>query len=72
VNRTVQKEIIVEGVRLQYLDLEPSAPSTKSPLLLLHQLLATAETFADLIRNLPTDRRIVALDLLSATPLTKR
>jgi pimeloyl-ACP methyl ester carboxylesterase len=70
VNRTVQKEIIVEGVRLQYLDLEPSAPSTKSPLLLLHQLLATAETFADLIRNLPTDRRIVALDLLSATPLT--
>jgi pimeloyl-ACP methyl ester carboxylesterase len=68
-NSYVQKEITVEGVRLQYLDLMPSEPSAKSPLLLLHQLLATAETFADLIRNLPNDRRIVALDMLSATPL---
>jgi pimeloyl-ACP methyl ester carboxylesterase len=71
VNAYVQKEITVEGIRLHYLDLMPSEPSSKAPLLLLHQLLATAETFADLIRNLPKDRRIVALDMLSATPLSE-
>jgi pimeloyl-ACP methyl ester carboxylesterase len=34
----------------------------------LHQLLATAETLAPFIAQLPSDRRIVALDILSATP----
>jgi pimeloyl-ACP methyl ester carboxylesterase len=34
----------------------------------LHQLLATAETFTELVSHLPGDRRIVALDLLSAMP----
>lgn len=37
---------------------------------MLHQLLATAETLNELIRELPSDRRIVALDLLSARPET--
>ena len=67
-NLYAQKTIIVAGVRLTYLDTGPCGPSTKSPLLLLHGLLATAETLADLIRNLPQDRRIVALDILSAAP----
>jgi pimeloyl-ACP methyl ester carboxylesterase len=34
----------------------------------LHQLLATAETLAPFLAQLPRDRRIIALDILSATP----
>jgi pimeloyl-ACP methyl ester carboxylesterase len=62
------KLISVAGVRLNYLEVEPVEPSSKPPLLLLHQLLATAETLEGLIRELPGDRRIVALDILSAHP----
>jgi pimeloyl-ACP methyl ester carboxylesterase len=57
-----------------YMDIGPIVSSAESPLaekpplLLLHGLLATAETLAVLIGNLPQDRRIVALDILSATP----
>jgi pimeloyl-ACP methyl ester carboxylesterase len=58
----------VDGVHLNYFELQPSGPSTKSPLLVLHQLLATAETLAPFLAQLPTDRRIIALDILSATP----
>jgi pimeloyl-ACP methyl ester carboxylesterase len=64
----LQKVITVSSVRLNYLEVEPASPSSKPPLLLLHQLLATAETLQGLIRELPADRRIVALDLLSAQP----
>jgi pimeloyl-ACP methyl ester carboxylesterase len=49
---------------------KPAAFSSKPPLLVLHQLLATAETLNELIGELPSDRRIVALDLLSARPET--
>lgn len=62
----VPRKITVAGVRLSYLDIEPSSPTAKPPLLLLHGLLATAETLVELIGKLPGDRRIVALDLLSA------
>jgi pimeloyl-ACP methyl ester carboxylesterase len=62
------KSITVAGVRLQYLEVEPAAPSFHPPLLVLHQLLATAESLTELIAQLPRDRRIVALDLLSAQP----
>jgi|GEM_PF-2507815 len=66
----VARTIAVAGVQLHYYESQPAEPSAKPPLLLLHSLLATAETFAALTRNLPRDRRIVALDLLSAMPLT--
>ena len=68
------KQITVAGVRLMYMDIAPAIASGRSPLaekpplLLLHGLLATAETLAVLIGNLPQDRRIVALDILSAAP----
>lgn len=64
-----RKQIIVAGVRLQYIEADPAIPSLLPPLVLLHQLLATAETLTELIAQLPADRRIVALDLLSAGPL---
>jgi pimeloyl-ACP methyl ester carboxylesterase len=60
------KQVTVEGVLLNYLEVEPDHPSSKPPLLVLHQLLATAETLTELIQHLPHDRRIVALDVLSA------
>ena len=67
-----RREGIVNGVRLGYLervsvrghDASPVLP----PILLLHALLATAETLTELIAGLPADRRIVAIDLLSAQP----
>ncbi len=37
-----------------------------APMLLLHGLIATGETFGSLIRELPTNRRVVALDLPGA------
>jgi pimeloyl-ACP methyl ester carboxylesterase len=61
-------QLRVEGVHLNYFELTPTVPSSKSPLLVLHQLLATAETLAPLLAQLPSDRRIIALDILSATP----
>jgi pimeloyl-ACP methyl ester carboxylesterase len=69
------KQITVAGVRLMYMDVGARTPSggspllDQAPLLLLHGLLATAETLSVLIRNLPQDRRIVALDVLSAAPV---
>jgi pimeloyl-ACP methyl ester carboxylesterase len=63
-------QLLVDGVHLNYFELTPAEPSTKSPLLVLHQLLATAETLAPLIAQLPADRRIIALDILSATPVS--
>lgn len=60
------RTITVSGVRLQYIEVAAAPPTSQPPLLLLHQLLATAESLTELIRLLPTDRRIVAFDLLSA------
>ena len=66
-----RKEVIAGGIRLQYIERPADGPSAKKPLLLIHGLLATAETQAELIALLPADRRIVALDLLSATPVDR-
>ncbi len=62
-----RKQIVVAGVRLHYLEADVASPLP--PLVLLHQLLATAETLTELSDHLPADRRIVALDLLSAAPV---
>ena len=64
----IQRQVVVAGVRLNYLEREGS---DAAPILLLHGLLATAETLAELIAGLPGDRRIVAIDLLSAEPLDR-
>ncbi len=62
------QQITVSGIRLQYIEVLPLQPSSDPPLFLLHQLLATAETLSELIGHLPSGRRIVALDILSAAP----
>ena len=64
----LSKTITVANVRLHYLEVEAAPGSSQPPLLLLHQLLATAETLTPLIEHLPSDHRILALDLLSAEP----
>jgi len=61
-----EKISLVAGVRLRYFEVEPATPPERPPLLVLHQLLATAETLHELIWKLPGDRRIIALDILSA------
>jgi pimeloyl-ACP methyl ester carboxylesterase len=70
VTSAVYTQITVSEIRLNYLEVEPDVPTSKPPLLVLHQLLATAETLTDLISRLPADRRIVAVDILSAEPLS--
>jgi pimeloyl-ACP methyl ester carboxylesterase len=68
-NRTlISHQLLVDGVHLNYFELTPAGPSSKSPLLVLHQLLATAETLAPFLAKLPRERRIIALDILSAAP----
>ena len=63
--------VVVSDVRLAYLEREAVEGQNASPILLLHALLATAETLADLIAGLARDRRIVAIDLLSAQPIVE-
>jgi pimeloyl-ACP methyl ester carboxylesterase len=60
--------VVIRGVRLAYIEREAVGGQDASPILLLHALLATAETLTELIAGLPPDRRIVAIDLLSAQP----
>jgi len=57
----LHRELVLDGIRLSYLERE--ATGGAAPLLLLHGLIASAETFAALIAELPPDRRIIALDL---------
>ncbi len=66
----IYKQITVCGVRLNYLEVSPSVPASQPPLLVLHQLLATAETLTELISRLPSAHRIVAVDVLSAEPVS--
>src|SRR5579875_3055062 len=65
-------DVTVRGVRVAYIEREAeggqNASSILPPVLLLHALLATAETLAELIAGLPAERRVVAIDLLSAGP----
>ncbi|HEY5330518.1 MAG TPA: alpha/beta hydrolase [Acidobacteriaceae bacterium] len=64
----IQRQVVVGGVRLNYLEREGG---DGAPILLLHGLLATAETLTELIAGLPEDPRIVAIDLLSAEPVDR-
>jgi pimeloyl-ACP methyl ester carboxylesterase len=64
-----RREVILSGIRVPYLERESTAPTAKAPLLLLHGLVATAETFTPLIHLLPGDRRILALDVLTSAPI---
>jgi pimeloyl-ACP methyl ester carboxylesterase len=62
-------EVVVSGVRVAHIERASVGAQHASPVLLLHALLATAESLAELIGELPADRRIVAIDLLSAQPV---
>ncbi len=66
------REVIVNGIRLTYIEREAISAPDAPPILLLHALLATAETLTDLIAGLSPGRRIVALDLLSAQPVDRQ
>jgi pimeloyl-ACP methyl ester carboxylesterase len=68
VGELIQRQVVVAGVRLNYLEREGGSAA---PILLLHGLLATAETLVELIAGLPAGRRIVAIDLLSAEPVDR-
>ena len=67
----INRHITVNGIRLAYIEREAITGQNAPPILLLHALLATAETLTELIAGLPTNRRIVAIDLLSAHPVDK-
>jgi pimeloyl-ACP methyl ester carboxylesterase len=58
-----QRNVVIGGVRLYFLEREGPVDNAKPPILLLHGLVASAETFASLLQELPDDRRILALNL---------
>lgn len=69
------RHVVVSDIRFAYLERDairgqgvlPILP----PIVLLHALLATAETLTELIAGLSPDRRIVAIDMLSAQPVVR-
>ncbi|MFC6646139.1 alpha/beta fold hydrolase [Granulicella cerasi] len=70
----ILREAVVNEIRFGYIEREAAREDTSPelpPILLLHALLATADTLKELISELPKNRRIVAIDLLSAQPLDK-
>jgi pimeloyl-ACP methyl ester carboxylesterase len=58
----VQREILVDGVRLGFLEREASGVGL-APIVLLHGIAASAWTLEALIAELPCERRVVALNL---------
>jgi pimeloyl-ACP methyl ester carboxylesterase len=68
VGELIQRQVVVAGVRLNYLEREGG---DGTPILLLHALLATADSLTELIAGLPAERRIVAIDLLFMQPVDK-
>jgi pimeloyl-ACP methyl ester carboxylesterase len=71
VHALIQKHVVIGAVGLDYLEREATGSHGAAPILLLHALLATAETLTELIADLPANRRIVAIDLLSARPVDR-
>ena len=63
------KMVVVDAVEVPYLDRPASGEGNAPPILLLHALLATKETLAELIAGMPADRRVVAIDLLFMHPV---
>lgn len=66
-NRPTPK-ITINGIQLSYTERLSNCTNPQAPILLLHGLIATTETFAALIAHLPEDRRIIALNL-PGTPI---
>lgn len=67
-NQPSYRQSTISGVELNYLEFQPVSPVQHPPVLVLHQLLATAETLTEFISQLPQDRRYIAVDILSAKP----
>lgn len=59
----VERELVVDGVRLRYLEREAVGGVGKPALVFLHGLVASADTFAALIAEMPAAYRVIALDL---------
>jgi pimeloyl-ACP methyl ester carboxylesterase len=66
-----RRQVVVDSVAIHYLDRAASGGQDAPPILLLHALLATAETLTELIAGLPAERRVVAIDLLFMQPIDK-
>lgn len=66
------RHVVVNGICVNYVEREAVRTQNTGPIgppvLLLHGLLATAETLTELMAGLPADRRVVGVDLLSAQP----
>jgi pimeloyl-ACP methyl ester carboxylesterase len=61
-----RRSVPIDGCRLSYLERAPGTDRGEAPVLILHGLVASAETFGKLIPELPEDRRVVVLDLPGA------
>ena len=59
----LEREAVVDGVRLRYLERAAVGGDDQPALLFLHGLVASADTFAALIAEMPTAHRVIAVDL---------
>lgn len=66
-----RKSVVVDSVEIHYLERAASGGHDAAPILVLHALLATADTLTELIAGLPTERGVVAIDLLFMQPIDK-
>jgi pimeloyl-ACP methyl ester carboxylesterase len=66
-----RRHVVVDAVDIHYLERAASGGCEAAPILLLHALLATAESLTELIAGLPADRRVVAIDLLFMQPIDR-
>jgi pimeloyl-ACP methyl ester carboxylesterase len=60
-----RRSVVVDDVRISYLEHGSARPGATS-LVLLHGLIATAETFVHLMERLGVDRHVIAIDLPGA------
>jgi magnesium chelatase accessory protein len=58
----LRSEIEVQGIRISVLERVCGGEASKPSIVLLHGLVAEAATFKQLMRELPSDRRVVAID----------
>ena len=65
----IHREVVVNGVQLTYIERASESEPAEPPLLLLHGLIATAETMISPLAELANGHRLVALDILSASPI---
>ncbi|SEF66666.1 Pimeloyl-ACP methyl ester carboxylesterase [Bryocella elongata] len=58
-----RSEVFIRGLRISFLERGSSIPASAPPIILLHGLVSESTCYKRLLRRLPQDRRVIAVDL---------